>query len=232
MRRKKNIWVDGSLRDGEWYRSVFAGIRTSHSHYQIAIIQISATEGAIWERVRKRAEQTGRHVPESEVLDSLRRVPETVELLAPYSAFVATIDNTEETPKLVEWRWREKQSAQHGAQAQADADANGKGEAAPPAASRRPLRISMVNADGVIQQDPSQLRAERSETLGGKVGLAMEDFGWVQYTSSPTYMCPHAHLHMCAREHGSHSRMRAHAQRVADTCIAIMSSDAAFVSPC
>lgn len=43
------------------------------------------------ERARRRAEQTGRHVPVEEIKDSLYRVPRTVEKLMPNADFVAYI---------------------------------------------------------------------------------------------------------------------------------------------
>ena len=103
MRLNKHLWVDGSLRDSEWYTSVFEGIRQRYPAYRIAIIHVVADDDIVYERARKRAAATGRHVPESEILDSLRRVPAAVEKLSPLADFVATIDNSTETPGLRKW---------------------------------------------------------------------------------------------------------------------------------
>ena len=103
MRLNKHLWVDGSLRDGDWYRSVFEGIKQRYPAYRIAIIHVVADDDIVYERARKRAAATGRHVPESEILDSLQRVPAAVESLSPLADFVATIDNSTETPALRRW---------------------------------------------------------------------------------------------------------------------------------
>jgi ribosome-binding ATPase YchF (GTP1/OBG family) len=73
MRLNKNVWVDGSLRDAEWYDRVFKQIRRQHPHYSIAIIYVYASAETVFARARKRGEETGRFVAEEEILDSMRR---------------------------------------------------------------------------------------------------------------------------------------------------------------
>ena len=104
LRANNHLWVDGSLRDGDWYAHVFRTIAANHPHYRIGIFHITADDELIFERAIKRGEATGRFVPESEIRDSIRRVPEAVELLAPLCRFVATIDNSAEVPRLVRVR--------------------------------------------------------------------------------------------------------------------------------
>ena len=106
MRMSKHVWVDGSLRDGAWYRSVFEAIRRRHPSYSIAIFHIVVREEEVFARAEKRAKAEGRHVPHSEIRDSLQRVPEAVEMLTPFCQFVATIDNSDAMPRLVEWQER------------------------------------------------------------------------------------------------------------------------------
>ena len=103
MRAGRHLWVDGSLRDGAWYVSVFQKIRRTHPEYRIAIFHITASKDLVVERARQRGQATGRHVPMSEILDSMQRVPAAVELLSPYTNFVATIDNSSDVPRLVHW---------------------------------------------------------------------------------------------------------------------------------
>lgn len=67
MRQLKHVWIDGSLRDGEWYLRAFREIRQRHPQYKIAIIHVQAREDVVLQRVAQRAEQTGRHVPKAEV---------------------------------------------------------------------------------------------------------------------------------------------------------------------
>lgn len=51
-----------------------------------------AKEKQVLERARRRAEETGRYVPEEEIKDSLYRVPRTVATLLPKADFVAHIE--------------------------------------------------------------------------------------------------------------------------------------------
>ena len=46
---------------------------------------------------------TGREVPEHEVRDSIARVPEAVNTLAPLVDFLAIIDNSSATPRLIKY---------------------------------------------------------------------------------------------------------------------------------
>ena len=97
-------WVDGSLRDKEWYRQVFEHLKRDHPKYRIAIFHVVASDEEILSRAKRRGELTGRHVPESEIWDSIRRVPDAVEVLAPLCRFVATLDNSSDPPLLVRCR--------------------------------------------------------------------------------------------------------------------------------
>lgn len=107
LRHGKHVWVDGSLRDCEWYKTVFAHVRRAHPRYQIAILYVTANEEQVAARVRRRAELTGRHVPEAELRDSLLRVPRSVAALAPCAHFLAVIDNSGAEPQLSKWCERE-----------------------------------------------------------------------------------------------------------------------------
>ena len=67
LRRSKNLWVDGSLRDSVWYRGVVQDIRSRFPTYRIAIIYVYACEETVIRRARVREETTGRHVPTAEL---------------------------------------------------------------------------------------------------------------------------------------------------------------------
>lgn len=103
LRAGKHVWVDGSLRDGEWYRAVLRGVRERHARHRVAIVHVVAGAEVVLERVRRRAAATGREVPEHEVRDSIARVPQAVALLAPEAAFLAVIDNSAEAPQLLKY---------------------------------------------------------------------------------------------------------------------------------
>lgn len=100
MKQRKNVWVDGSLRDSQWYEHVFEEIRKNHPAYRIAILYVHANETQVLERAKRRAELTGRVVPVEEIKDSLYRVPRTVAILMPKADFVAHIKNDGDHPTL------------------------------------------------------------------------------------------------------------------------------------
>ena len=52
LRARKHIWVDGSLRDGNWYKHVFDSLQKTHPAYQIAIFHIVADRPTVFERAR------------------------------------------------------------------------------------------------------------------------------------------------------------------------------------
>ena len=103
LQRRRHVWVDGSLRDGDWYEAEFKRIQQAHPDYKIAIVHVVASRAAVQQRVQSRAAVTGRHVPEHEVDDSILRVPKSVRRLAPFLDFLAVIDNSAEVPHLVEY---------------------------------------------------------------------------------------------------------------------------------
>lgn len=100
MRRSQHIWVDGSLRNAEWFVKVFSDIRLRYPAYQIAIFKVTAPEEVIRKRVAERAKQTGRSIPESMLVASIGAVERSVLMLTPHADFLASIDNSESTPKL------------------------------------------------------------------------------------------------------------------------------------
>lgn len=77
----KNVLVDGSLRDWEWYKSYFERLRMEYPSLKIAILHIDAPRSAIFERAKARGEKTGRVVPESVLELALEQVPKSVEIL-------------------------------------------------------------------------------------------------------------------------------------------------------
>mmetsp|Transcript_45570 Transcript_45570/g.114255 ORF Transcript_45570/g.114255 Transcript_45570/m.114255 type:complete len:424 (+) Transcript_45570:573-1844(+) len=93
LRASKNVWVDGSLRDSQWYSHVIQDIRARYPHYRIGIIYVYASEATVIARANKREALTGRHVPEGELRNSLEATPRAVKELSPLSDFVAWIAN-------------------------------------------------------------------------------------------------------------------------------------------
>jgi hypothetical protein len=103
---RMNCWVDGSLKDGVWYRKVIEDVTERYPHYQVAIIEVQATPSVIFQRIAKRAAETGRDIPQEDVLDSIERVPRSVEALCPLVQFYACVDNSSSdggAPKLTKF---------------------------------------------------------------------------------------------------------------------------------
>lgn len=100
MRRSQNIWVDGSLRNAEWFVRVFEDIRERFPAYRIAIFQVTAPEAMIRARVQERADRTGRDIPEALLMESLGAVERSVMTLYPHADFLASIDNGGRIPRL------------------------------------------------------------------------------------------------------------------------------------
>jgi predicted kinase len=46
----KNVLVDGSLRDSEWYKLYFKMLREKYSHLKIAILHVVAPREAVFQR--------------------------------------------------------------------------------------------------------------------------------------------------------------------------------------
>eukprot|EP00928_Gymnodinium_smaydae_P038581 TRINITY_DN26589_c0_g1_i1.p1 TRINITY_DN26589_c0_g1~~TRINITY_DN26589_c0_g1_i1.p1 ORF type:complete len:740 (+),score=96.35 TRINITY_DN26589_c0_g1_i1:33-2222(+) len=100
MEKCQNIWIDGSLRNATFYAEQFQEIRQSFPHYQISIFYVYADESTIRTRILKRAERTGRNVPEHLIQASLQAMDHSLNILTPLCNFVARIDNAGVHPIL------------------------------------------------------------------------------------------------------------------------------------
>ena len=54
LREGKNVLVDGSLRDWEWYGKYFQRLRKDYPQLRIAILYVEAGKDVVLERARKR----------------------------------------------------------------------------------------------------------------------------------------------------------------------------------
>eukprot|EP00959_Pyramimonas_sp_CCMP1952_P255719 5341536-Pyramimonas_sp.AAC.1 len=101
MDARKNVWVDGSLRDYEWYSKVFDDLRKKWPLYRIAILYVYADKEVVLERAARRAVLTGREVPIADLVDSIEKVPKSVAILSPKADFTAYISNNPPNPEPV-----------------------------------------------------------------------------------------------------------------------------------
>jgi predicted kinase len=96
LKEGKNVLVDGSLRDCEWYKQYFSMLRNDYPFLRIAILHITAPWEAVLERAAKRALETGRVVPLSTLERAFQEVPKSVNELAPLADYVCELQNGED----------------------------------------------------------------------------------------------------------------------------------------
>ena len=135
LRRKQNCWVDGSLRNAQWFIGVFADIRERFPDYRVAIIAVRASLDVVLQRVESRAKATGRSVPESLVRESLDAVDRSVSILGPQADFVAEVLNEGAVPTLAKVTTIDRSGAW--AASQAALRAHARLPTVPPPRSRR-----------------------------------------------------------------------------------------------
>eukprot|EP00397_Hematodinium_sp_SG-2012_P021867 GEMP01022622.1.p1 GENE.GEMP01022622.1~~GEMP01022622.1.p1 ORF type:complete len:431 (+),score=81.30 GEMP01022622.1:120-1412(+) len=98
LRNGTNVWVDGSLRDADWYSQRFVDLRERFPEYKIVILIISASEERLRRRLLHRSLQTGRYVPDH-IAKASQRLFASLPKIIPLVDFVARIHNDDE-PEL------------------------------------------------------------------------------------------------------------------------------------
>eukprot|EP00565_Helicotheca_tamesis_P005429 CAMPEP_0185738464 /NCGR_PEP_ID=MMETSP1171-20130828/33061_1 /TAXON_ID=374046 /ORGANISM="Helicotheca tamensis, Strain CCMP826" /LENGTH=416 /DNA_ID=CAMNT_0028409719 /DNA_START=125 /DNA_END=1376 /DNA_ORIENTATION=+ len=107
MDNSMNVWVDGSLRNYEWYAKHFVKVREKWPQYRIAILAITAPDETIQKRLKHREEMTGRHVDPDLQRDSSKGVEVGLRELAPSVDLIAHVCNSNEgdmnTPPILKY---------------------------------------------------------------------------------------------------------------------------------
>ena len=98
LKQSKNLWVDGSLRNMQYFKMKFAEIRHRFPEYRIGILHVDAPKEAVLARALARGKITGRFVPEELLLAALEQVPKSVTELSHWADYSATINNTGHSP--------------------------------------------------------------------------------------------------------------------------------------
>ena len=98
----RNVLIDGSLRDYEWYKVYFAQLRREYPNNQIAILHIVAPREVVFQRAAERAVRTKRVVPRKTLEAALEQVPKSVKILAPLADFFVKLNNDKEVEILTE----------------------------------------------------------------------------------------------------------------------------------
>ena len=93
MRLRQTIWIDGTLKDTDYYTKVFQSYRQTFPHYKIAIFKISSPEHVLRARVHQRSVATGRRVPEEVIRAGVESVDHSLRVLMPYVQYVCEVMN-------------------------------------------------------------------------------------------------------------------------------------------
>lgn len=96
----KNVIVDGSLKDREWYGQYMLKLRSTFPRLKLAIIHVVTSLGTAVRRATCRGEETGRVVPLEAISEQLRVIPQSLKYLKPYVNYVCTFRN-EDVPELI-----------------------------------------------------------------------------------------------------------------------------------
>jgi hypothetical protein len=101
LQQRQHVWIDGSLRNYEYYSDFIKSIKKRYRHYRIAILHIFASDDIVRARIQQRGEETGRFIPEAEIVKSLTSPNISVGHLAPLCDLVVRFKNDEGTPRLL-----------------------------------------------------------------------------------------------------------------------------------
>jgi len=81
LEQNKNVMIDGSLRDSDWYQIYFQQLRETYPKNRLAIIHVTAPRETIFLRAQERGIRTGRIVPEETLIEAMEQVPQSVNIL-------------------------------------------------------------------------------------------------------------------------------------------------------
>ena len=97
----RNVLVDGSMRNSQWYAEEWARLRVAAPRHRLAVLLVTAPRASVHARAARRAAETGREVPRGVLEDSIARAPATFELLRHRADFAAVVDNAGPEPTLL-----------------------------------------------------------------------------------------------------------------------------------
>lgn len=93
LEKGKNVLVDGSLRDSNWYQGYFSSLRNDYPLLKIGIIHVTAPREAIIERAEERGILTGRVIPPELLEAAIEQVPKSVKVLGPLADYFCELNN-------------------------------------------------------------------------------------------------------------------------------------------
>jgi hypothetical protein len=110
LSKGKNVLVDGSLRDGEWYSNYLQDLQYKFPVLNIGIVHIIAKLDAILARIERRSVH-GRYVPIEVVQDSLQKIPKSIRTLSRFMDMYACFSNeVDDRPPTCKRLWIKTQS--------------------------------------------------------------------------------------------------------------------------
>ncbi|ETO17420.1 hypothetical protein RFI_19902 [Reticulomyxa filosa] len=115
MKHNCNLWYDSSFRYRDFFKTFIGSIRAEYgSVYKIALLSVRAQSNTIFERAKRRATVTYRHVPEEDIQASIDQVTTAISELSPLMDLVIEINNNEDAyinaenqPKIVSLAWNQ-----------------------------------------------------------------------------------------------------------------------------
>lgn len=99
IKHKRNVFIDGSLHDHEWYRAYFKDVKTKHPHYQLGIIRVNCSLKVALERCLKRGLDTKRTIPVNVIQSIHEKSAASFQILQNDVDVVIEMDN-ELAPKI------------------------------------------------------------------------------------------------------------------------------------
>jgi len=102
LKNGRNVLVDGSLKDAEWYHDYFHLLKKDYEEFglKIGILHVTAPREAVFERARDRGKITRRIVPQHRLEETLDKVPHSVIRLAPLVDFHAELHNGQDSSDI------------------------------------------------------------------------------------------------------------------------------------
>jgi hypothetical protein len=81
LKMGKNVVLDGSMRDWQWYLKEIERIQATYPTYVLDIVLVQASEETVMSRARERGKMTGRVIPPALLRDCIRQVPLSIDIL-------------------------------------------------------------------------------------------------------------------------------------------------------
>jgi hypothetical protein len=118
LKLSKNIILDGSMRDWQWYLKEIERIQAMYPAYagRLDIVCVQASEAVVMKRARERGAVTGRVIPPALLRDCIRQVPLSVDILR-HAVRKTFFVNNDHTPFIESTFTSDQSSSEHALQA-------------------------------------------------------------------------------------------------------------------